>query len=287
MNDLDHLLAELPVEPAPLDELVVRGHHLHLRRRFVGAAVVGAVVVVAGGIALLGGSSSPGGRAVDPAADRPPVVRVVGTASPDFERLYAELDGAEPFWEAETEAVYYVSPPSFSSSCPPVGRVTEVDGAMTLALEADPSIPSTQPCTADAGPVIAVVENVPSKPDELTISDLSTQLTLPLHEGHPVVVRTELVGPEVVYIEGARVQTSVVTEAGVERSNVTEVGAMTTFRGVPEGRATVQGATLVCTGGCDSLAEPSDTCSAPLEVAGSTDAVVTVRWGSRCEVESP
>lgn len=282
MNDLDHLLADLPVAPAPLDELVVRGHHRRLRRRLVGAATVGAVVV-AGGIALLGGQGEPGRRAVDPAGDgaSTPAVRIVGTASPDFERLHAELQGAEPFWEAETEAVYYVSAPAFSSSCPPTGTVSSADGTMTLTLEDDPT---GGDCTADAGPVIAVVEHVPVKPDQLTISDVSTQLTLPLREGHPVVVHTELVGPEVFYIEGARVQASVVTDTGVERTAVSDVGELTTFRGVPAGATTLRGATLVCTGSCDVLSEPTDSCSAPLDVDGATEAVLTVRWGSRCEV---
>lgn len=287
MTDLDHLLAELPIEPAPLDELVVRGHHRRLRRRLAGAAALGAVVVVAGGIALLGGSGSPGGRAVDPAGaggGSDPAVRIVGTASPEFERMYAELSGAEPFWEAETESVYYVSAPAFSGSCPPVGTVSTAAGAMTLSLAADPA---DQACTADAGPVIAVVEHVPVKPDELTISDISTQRTLPLLEGHPVVVHTELVGPEVFYIEGARVQTSLRTEVGVERTAVGEVGAMTTFRGVPEGRSRLTGATLVCSGSCDALSEPTDTCEEPVDVDGAVEAVVTLRWGSPCEVTVP
>jgi len=288
MTDLDHLLADLPVEPAPLDELVVIGHHRRLRRRLVGGAAACALLLVAGGVVAVSGSGGPGGRAVDPAGgpDDAPAVRVVGTASPDFDRLYAELSGAEPFWEAETESVYYVSGPAFSSSCPPVGRVTSAGGAMTLTLESDPG-DADRVCTADAGAVIAVVEHVPVKPDELTVADISTQRTLPLAEGHPVVVHTELVGPTVFYIEGARVQTSVVTEAGVERSVASEVGSITTFRGVPAGGTTVRGATLICNGNCDSLSEPNDTCDAPLDVEAATEAVVTVRWGSPCEVATP
>lgn len=289
MTDLDHLLAELPIEPAPLDELVVAGHHRKLRRRFVGGAAACALVLVAGGIVALSGGDGPSGRAVDPAGpgeapSEAPSVRVIGTAAPEFGRLYTELNGAEPFWEAETESVYYLSGPSYSSSCPPLGKVTTDGATMTLTLEDDPTV---QDCTADAGSVIAVVEDVPEKPDELTISDISTQRTLPLLEGHPIVVHTDLVGPEVHYTEGALVQASVVTDAGVDRVVVTEVDTIRTFRGVPEGTTTVKGATLVCNGSCGSLSEPTDTCEAPVDVDGATEVVLTVRWGSRCEVGTP
>jgi hypothetical protein len=286
MTDLDHLLAELPVEPAPLDELVVRGHHRRMRRRFVGAAATAAaVVVIASGVVALSGGDGPSGRAVDPAGpSETPSVRVIGTDSSEFDLLYPQLDGAEPFWEAETESVYYLSGPSYSSSCPPLGKVTTDGDAMTLTLEDDPAV---QDCTADAGAVIAVVEHVPEKPDELTISDISTQRTLPLLEGHPVVVHTDLVGPEVHYIEGALVQTSLVTDTGVDRVIVGEVGTVRTFRGVPEGTTTVKGATRICNGNCGSLSEPADACEAPVDVDGGTEAAITFRWGTGCEVEAP
>jgi hypothetical protein len=288
MTDLDQLLADLPVAPVPLDELLAAGRRRRRQRRLTGVGAAAALALVAGGIAVLGSQGQLDWRSIAPAGGAGDVrtVRVVDADSTGYAELSSQLGtDTGPFWEAETESVYYVSDLAYSSSCPPSPSAVDDDGVLTLDLGRDAD---QLTCTADASRVVVVVEHVPDRPDELVVTDAGPTRTLPVPEGHTVVLHTEPLGTTGFSRDRAVVQTTLSASGPSTWTTLAPAGSTITWRGVPDGAWTLTGATLLCSGSCDDPAgrsDPTDTCRSGLTVDDrSYEVVVTVERGSPCEI---
>lgn len=139
------------------------------------ALVLGVLVVglVIGAVAVWSGSGT--SRGTDPAGQIGPghLSAVVSTPTMTGQRTGSAT------WDTSARELVYLSPPGYSSSCPPTATArSDDDGALAIEI-VDGS--RTGICTADAGVVAVTVRGLDEEPVSVTVTAAGETRRAPIH----------------------------------------------------------------------------------------------------------
>jgi hypothetical protein len=179
MTDLDRLLLDLPIAPAPVGELIATGGRRRRRRR--GLVVVGALagVLVTGGIAVGSRPVADDDRAVQPAGPVSPVTEVVNHNENAFAKAASGLEPtARPVWDGTTRTLRYLSSLSYGG-CGADATTSYEHDALVVELVSDPGEPG-RGCTMEASAVVAVVRGLAEQPRTVVVVDNGVRYAWPV-----------------------------------------------------------------------------------------------------------
>lgn len=171
MTDLDRLLHDLPISPAPIDELIATGHARRRRRRGLTVIAVVTGVLVVGGIAIGSHPVGDDDRAIQPAGPTAPSTDVIThDDEPAFSDASAGLEpSGRPVWDADSRTLRYLSSYSYDG-CGANASSSWDNGALVIELTPDPGRPGFG-CTAIGTNVVTVVHGLQEQPRSVVVID--------------------------------------------------------------------------------------------------------------------